>query len=148
MIRPVLAFRQLFSHLREGFSTAWAFYAACVLLTALDAGALFSLVWFFLFRSILPVRPETIMWLGAAYVLLAALSGCLAVIFSRLRSVQTATLFYLTVGVFFALHGLLSSADREFALWPWVLLWAVTLTVVLVQFGREFASQENETPHE
>jgi hypothetical protein len=87
-------------------------------------------------------------WLAAAYVACAGLSGLLALSFSRLRSIQTASLFYLTVGLFFLLHALLGSTGREFALWPWIIVWGASLLTALVQFGREFNLEQHETPHE
>lgn len=142
----MLLYRELFRRLKGGFHPAWSYRACCGLLVALDLFGFIGLLWYFLLRAYLAIPPMLLTRVAAGYLLLVLLLIFIALKYGRLVSVRVATMFYLSVGLFFLLAGVQEGRGLEIPVWPWIFVWIVTLGVLLVNFMRELVPNENETP--
>jgi len=139
--------REIYSHLRAGFRSETSFLMACILLGVLDLGAVVGMIWYFFFRWDVPINPSILMAVSSLYLLCAWMVAMLATRFSRLLSVRAVALFYISVGLFFLLFGFMDLGGRMIAVWPWAVMWVVTLAVVLANLGREFdTGRPNQPP--
>ena len=137
--------KEMVRYLRGGFKDSWAFVAAVILLSILDPTTFSSIAWYFLFRGLLPLQPATLTMLAQIYLVVATVMALISLL-GRRSAVRTVTLFYISVGLFFLLNGWFGMSGREFAAWPWVLVWVATLGVTVSQFSREYEVGENKTP--
>ena len=142
----MLLYRELFRRLKAGFHALWSYRLCCILLVSLDISAVVGFVWYFFFRESVSVAPATLTILAVLYLIFVGALFFIAMAFGKLVSVRVATMFYLTVGLFFLVTGLYADMDQEFQLWPWVLLWITTLMILLFNFAREFTEGQDKTP--
>lgn len=140
-------FRTLSRFLRRGFPSRRKFVAVLALLVILDSAAFLGLVWFFFLKTLLPVAPQPLLWISVVYLLLVLLLAVLS-LGGQLNSLKAVVLFYLSVGLFFMLRGLLEIQGRVFSVWPWILVWVATLALTVQRFGLEWSEEEKEPPRE
>jgi hypothetical protein len=138
-------FKEMLAYLRTGFVNRWTFIAAVILLSLLDPITFVGIVWYFLLRQLLPIEPNLLILISHVYLSAAILMGILSIL-GRLKAVRAVSLFYISVGLFFLLTGMFAADGKEFAAWPWIILWMTTLVVTLRQFGTEFRIDKKETP--
>jgi hypothetical protein len=143
----VLAFREIFSHLRRGFERKWAYISAVVLLSILDPVAFVAIIWFFFFSHGYPIRPVILEIMSAVYLILTVILGIIAFQLGTHRSVRATSILYLSIGIFFLMKGTLDRSGRDFSVWPWIIVWVAILVVVLTNFARE-QSELKENPQD
>ena len=143
----MLAFREIFSHLRRGFEQKWAYISGLVLLSVLDPVAFIGVIWFFFFSGRFPIRPVILEIIAGIYLILTVLLGAIAFQFGTHRSVRATSILYLSIGIFFLMKGTLDRSGRDFEVWPWIIVWVVILVVVLTNFARE-QSELKENPQD
>jgi len=93
------------------------------------------------------MEPRILIVISAIYCTAVAYIGIMGFVAGKLKTVQTASLFYGSVGLYFLLSGYYGLDNREFSRWPWFVVWAVTLIIVLVNFSNEYAKNK-EIPHD
>jgi hypothetical protein len=144
----MLAFREMLGHIRNGFPSRWTSVLTISLLSVLDFISFIGLIWWFAIKGDFPLIPGAITILATIYLACVAILGILAFGFGKLRSVRAAVLFYLSIGLFFLLAGILGLSGRIFSPWPWILIWIFTLGVVLTNFSREYYGQKKSPDDE
>ena len=142
----MLLYRELFRRLKAGFHALWSYRLCCTLLVSLDVSSVLGFVWYFFFRETVSVAPEILVILAVLYLIFVGTLFFIAMTFGKLVSVRVATMFYLTVGLFFLVTGLYADMEQEFPLWPWLIVWLATLLILLFNFAREFTEGQNKTP--
>ena len=142
----MFAFREMLKYLRKGFANDWAFVAVVIFLSLLDPSTVAGIVWFFLFRDTLKIDPSVIVRMAEVYLAMASGLGIVSTIFGKLGAVRAVSLFYISVGLFFLLKGIMEESGREFQTWPWVLVWIATLATTISQFGREYKPGNEKPP--
>lgn len=142
MMFTMLAFREMLKHIRDGFPSRWTSVLTIALLTILDFVSFVGLIWWFILRAEFSLLPEILTVLAVIYLGCTGILAIMAFGFGKLRSVRAAVLFYLSIGLFFLLAGLLESSGKTFSPLPWVILWVFTLGVVLSSFSGEFYGKE------
>lgn len=143
----MLAFKEIFVHLRQGFKRRWAYLSAIVLFCILDPAAFVGIIWFFFFSERYPVRPVILEILSGVYLILTGILGIIAFFYGIHRSVKATFMLYASIGIFFFLKGMLDRSGRDFAVWPWGLLWIIILIIILTNFARE-QSELNKNPQD
>ncbi|HDS30566.1 MAG TPA: hypothetical protein ENN67_05920 [Firmicutes bacterium] len=144
----MLLYRELFRRLKGSFFPPWSYRACCGLLVLLDISAFVGLIWYFLLRRIAPVDPILLTQIATGYLLLVIILIFISIFYGKLMSVRVATMFYLSIGLFFLVTGIQSGRGLDFPVWPWIIVWLVTLWVLLMHFAKEFASGEKENPQD
>lgn len=140
--------REIYSHLRAGFRSETSFLLACTLLVILDCGAVIGLIWYFFFRNSARLDSSILLGISCVYVMCAWMVAMLATRFSRLMSIRAASLFYISVGLFFLLYSLMDLGGKIIAIWPWGVLWVFTIGVILSNLGHEFTTGRPNEPRE
>jgi len=133
----MMGFRKIFEHLGSGFSQRWAWLTAAGLMIILDPVTIIGLIWFFVFSGRYPLEPSVLTWLASLYLLLAVVLVVISFIYGRLESIQTTGLFYMSVGIFFLLRGVMGTSGTDFSNWPWIIVWMAILVLIFSHFGKE-----------
>jgi hypothetical protein len=139
-------FKEMLGYLRKGFASGWAFVTVVIILSILDPCTFLGIGWFFLFRDTLKIDPAMLVRLAEVYLVLASVLGLISTVFGKLGAIRAVSLFYISVGLFFLLKGVLEMSGRDFQTWPWVLVWIATLGTTISQFGREYEFGHEKPP--
>lgn len=141
-------FRELLRHLKGSFEPSWSFRACCLLLLVLDVSGFMALMWYFFLRESNPLEPVFITIFASVYLFGVLVLFIISVFFGKLMSVRVATMFYFSVGGFLLATGIQQGKGLEFPVFPWIIIWCITLGILFQNVASEFASLKTKTPQD